>query len=123
MQIVNNFGKIHSDLQELKNEYIQEQQNNLVQIGDNTLSPEENLQIQIDSEEKLLQLKEELQEKQAQITGIVQQFKNMHADLQGIKNDFAEGRAQDQVELSMLKKQSSSGHKTHKRRHSVKASL
>lgn len=71
MQIVNNFGKIHSDLQELKNEYIQEQQNNLVQIGDNTLSPEENLQIQIDSEEKLLQLKDELQEKQAQITGIV----------------------------------------------------
>ena len=43
MEIVSNFGKIHSDLQELKTEYIQEQaQNNLVQIGENSMSPEEN---------------------------------------------------------------------------------
>lgn len=39
MAIVQNFGKIHSDLQELKQEYIQEQQNgginnNLVQLGE-----------------------------------------------------------------------------------------
>jgi len=41
MAIVQNFGKIHSDLQELKQEYIQEQQSgssNLVQIGETGLN-------------------------------------------------------------------------------------
>lgn len=35
MDIVSNFGKIHSDLQELKSEYLQEQgeMNNYLQIG------------------------------------------------------------------------------------------
>lgn len=94
MEIVSNFGKIHSDLQELKTEYIQEQaQNNLVQIGENSMSPEENLMTQISSEEKLTKLKTELQNKQSEILEIVQDFRKMHADLYNIKNNFDEDRA------------------------------
>jgi len=122
MEIVSNFGKIHSDLQELKTEYIQEQQNNLVQTGD-TMSPEENLQIQLSSEEKLMKLKTELQDKQSEILEIVQDFRKMHADLYNIKNNFDEDRANQQVELSMLKNKSNGHKRSHKKRHSVKASL
>lgn len=122
MEIVSNFGKIHSDLQELKTEYIQEQQNNLVQTGD-IMSPEENLQIQLSSEEKLMKLKTELQDKQSEILEIVQDFRKMHADLYNIKNNFDEDRANQQVELSMLKNKSNGHKRSHKKRHSVKASL
>lgn len=126
MEIVSNFGKIHSDLQELKTEYIQEQaQNNLVQIGENSMSPEENLMTQISSEEKLMKLKTELQNKQSEILEIVQDFRKMHADLYNIKNNFDEDRANQQVELSMLKNRESTGvqHKAHKKRHTVKGAL
>jgi hypothetical protein len=43
LAIVQNFGKIHSDLQDLKQEYIEEQKNtgmsnNLLQIGESGLA-------------------------------------------------------------------------------------
>lgn len=136
MDIVNNFGKIHSDLESLKTEYIQEQQNNLVQIGDNAMTPDENLLTQISSEEKLIQLKSQLQEKQSEITEIVQDFRKMHADLNNIKDHFDQDRENDQQELSMLKnrdeetklskmfqKSSQKMHRAHKKRHTVKGNL
>ena len=63
MDIVSNFGKIHSDLQELKSEYLQEQgdMNNYLQIGSTVQNlSEEKLQVQ---EIRINQLKESLNKK------------------------------------------------------------
>jgi len=63
MDIVSNFGKIHSDLQELKSEYLQEQgeMNNYLQIGSTVQNlNEEKLQVQ---EIRINQLKESLNKK------------------------------------------------------------
>ena len=72
-----------------------------------------------------MKLKTELQNKQSEILEIVQDFRKMHADLYNIKNNFDEDRANQQVELSMLKNRESTGvqHKAHKKRHTVKGAL
>ena len=100
------------------------------------MTPDENLLTQISSEEKLMELKSQLQEKQSEITEIVQDFRNMHADLNNIKNNFDQDRQNDQQELSMLKdrdeqtklskmfqKSSQKMHHGHKKRHTVKGRL
>lgn len=107
MDIVNNFGKIHSELQDLRSEYIQEQSSHgqdLVQTGDHGVPPQVLLS-QLDSEEKLLRLKTQLKDKQAEILEIVQDFRKIHADLYNIKNHFEKEKHSQQVELSMLKNQ------------------
>jgi hypothetical protein len=65
MAIVQNFGKIRSDLQELKAEYIQEQSslNNYLQLGETA-----------DTDAKVADLKVELTKKRHEIQEIVLQF-------------------------------------------------
>lgn len=66
MAIVQNFGKIHSDLQELKQEYLQEQQSgssNLVQIGETGLAAVDGFL----DDPKVLDLKAQLSQKNDEI--------------------------------------------------------
>ena len=71
LAIVQNFGKIHSDLQELKQEYIEEQKtggmnNNLVQISEGGLALDGFL-----DDPKVLDLKAQLSQKNDEIQEMV----------------------------------------------------
>jgi len=52
--------------------------------------PPQVLLSQLDSEERLLTLKNQLKEKQGEILEIVQDFRKIHSDLYNIKNNFDE---------------------------------
>lgn len=84
MDIVANFGKIHSDLQELKSEYIQEQtqMNNYLQLTatGTSVEGEESLM-----NEKISTLREKMNKKKEQVLEIVQNFRKMNSDLTDIK--------------------------------------
>lgn len=97
MDIVNNFGKIHSDLAELKQEYIQEstQLNNYLQLQATGMEGEKS---------KITDLKNKMAKKKIQVLEIVQNFRKMNSDLSNIKDEFKVGNNQE-MELSMLKSQ------------------
>lgn len=61
LAIVNNFGKIRSDLQELKNEYVQEQS----QMANNYLQLDETALAQVDH--KVIELQQKVALKQRQM--------------------------------------------------------
>ena len=94
MAIVNNFGKIRSDLQELKAEYIQEQSNlnNYIQLGESS-----------DTDAKVTELKAQLNEKRHEVMNMVVEFQKMHNDLRSIKSEFAHDKIKSQQELVQLK--------------------
>lgn len=102
MDIVSNFGKIHSDLQELKSEYQQEQGelNNYLQLGSTgSMMNEEKL---FGQEIRVNQLKDRLSDKKQQINSVVQEFRKMHSDLQHLKTSFDAKRESATTELALL---------------------
>jgi uncharacterized protein involved in exopolysaccharide biosynthesis len=94
MAIVSNFGKIRSDLSELKAEYIQEQSslNNYVQLSETS-----------DTDAKVTNLKMELNQKRHEIQEIVLEFQKMHNDLRSIKSEFETDKTNSQEQLVQLK--------------------
>lgn len=109
MDIVSNFGKIHSDLQELKAEYQQEQgeMNNYLQIGSTVQNlSEEKRQVQ---EIRINQLKESLNKKKEQMHKVVEEFRNIHTNLKAIKVDFDQKRRTTASELSQLQEKNADG--------------
>ena len=90
MAIVNNFGKIRSDLQELKTEYIQEQSNmnNYLQLTESS-----------DTDAKVTEIKMRLNEKRHEVQEMVVEFQKMHNDLRSIKSNFASDKQVSQEEL------------------------
>lgn len=70
LAIVSNFGKIHSDLQELKSEYLQEQlkTNGFIQL-ESTIGSDQSLVSASDSH--LVEIKAQLNEKKTEIDNIV----------------------------------------------------
>jgi uncharacterized coiled-coil DUF342 family protein len=105
LAIVQNFGKIHSDLQELKQEYLEEQKsggmsNNLVQISEAGLAMDGFL-----DDPKVLDLKAQLSQKNDEIQEMVQQFNSMHDQLTMINDELSEREEIDRKELVQLKNQ------------------
>lgn len=80
LAIVNNFGKIRSDLQELKNEYIQEQ----TQMANNYLQLDEAALAQADH--KVIELQQKVAQKQRQMQDAYENFQKMHGELESIKS-------------------------------------
>lgn len=83
--IVNNFGKIHSDLQDLKKEYIQQkyQISSLLQLN-STLSSKK----QSENENQISKLKTEMAYKKKQVLEVVNNFTEMHSQLTDLKADL-----------------------------------
>jgi hypothetical protein len=75
LAIVSNFGNIRSDLQELKNEYIQEQS----QMANNYLQLDEAALAQADH--KVIELQEKVALKQKQMQDVYENFQKMHSQL------------------------------------------
>lgn len=94
MAIVNNFGKIRSDLQELKTEYIQEQSNmnNYLQLSESA-----------DTDAKVTEIKMRLNEKRHEVQEMVVEFQKMHNDLRSIKSNFASDKKVSQEELLQMR--------------------
>ena len=104
LAIVNNFGQIHSDLQELKSEYMQEQnQINLLQLGASGTNL--NAATQSEKDLKITNLQNRLKHKKIEVLKIVQDFRKIHSDLSMFKGQFDEDKKQETMELSMLKSQ------------------
>lgn len=93
MAIVNNFGKIRSDLQELKNEYVQEQ----TQMSNNYLQLDEAALAQADH--KVIELQQKVAQKQKQMQDAYENFEKMHGQLEEIKTQFDEAKTEKQYEL------------------------
>lgn len=87
LAIVSNFGKIHSDLQELKSEYLQEQlkTNGFIQL-ESTIGSDQSLVSASDSH--LVEIKAQLNEKKTEIDNIVQEFQKMNSEFSKIKSDI-----------------------------------
>lgn len=102
LAIVSNFGKIHSDLQELKSEYLQEQ---MKQNG-NYLQLESTIganQTQISpSDSHLIEIKAQLNLKKKEVDSMVEQFQKMTSDFVQLKSSFDKQKKHDQVQLVQL---------------------
>ena len=96
LQIVNNFGKIRADLQELKNEYIQEQsliQYNYVQLDENAMTQAD---LRVNS------LQERVAIKQKEMQTAYSNFQNLIGELKGIKTQIDDAKNEEQYELLNL---------------------
>jgi len=89
VEIVQNFGKIHSDLQELKREYLQEQaqMSSLVQMGSSISTAQLS-----ESDVKVSELQQQLSLKKQQMMSLAESFGKMHSSLSDIKQRFTDDK-------------------------------
>jgi hypothetical protein len=98
--IVQNFGKIHSDLQELKQEYLQEQSNlqGYLQLSNMTIGSELS-----EHDAKVHELQSQVALKKQQVKEVVDNFLQIHTQLLQLKSSFDEARHGSEIKLSQLK--------------------
>lgn len=106
LDIVSNFGKIHSDLQELKAEYLADQGelNNYLQLS--STGSMMNSAMLKEKEQKVTDMQQKIGEKKTQIMQMMNNFKSMNNDLEVVKHNFKEKQQQTKIELALLKDQS-----------------
>ena len=104
LAIVQNFGKIHSDLQQLKQEYAQDLREQ-EQGGSSSYVQLDEEAFDFTDDAKVQEIKSRLTAKNEEIQELVQNFQNMHTELASIKNEFELDKKNSQLKLVQMKNQ------------------